>query len=352
MKKNIFSEDDFDPEKVLPPIKEEDSTFESEANVREVGTKDGQQRIPEATAYAPSQFEMGILSRGETRVHKIAETAQEARARINKTLQPVISKMSSLNIRWRKLRDRLDARKEALGREFIVPVKATMHWGLILFLGIGEFPLNAIVFQMFGEPELMTYLMSSTLAVTIPLLAMFFGTHIRHSFSRRWSNWVIGILMPVSIGGALVAVTYVRGVYLVAGGNVADVANANSLALGYSIFALNLLVFSAAMVTSFFSHDPDEEMDNLRKDIVAMEKLRAPLLSQYSALASRMNAVLRVAKSRIESERAHTLSLIYLYRQANSAARSPNPTPMVFNKAPVLPEVPLWEPLTENPDDV
>ncbi len=349
---NAFRSDNFDPEKLLPPLPSEESAYASEARVKEVGEKDGKERIPEATAYATSQFEMGILSHGEARVHRIAEAAQESRAKLNKTLQPILSALSGLNVRWRNVRDRLEQRKKEIDRDFIVPLNRGFHWSIIIFLGLGEFPLNAIVFRMFGEPELMTYIMSSTLAVTIPLLAMYSGIQFRHGVPRLAGNIIVGTLMPVSIGGALYAVTFVRSMYLQTGGHIQSAMTADPSALGYSIFALNLLVFSAALVTSFLSHDPDEQLDHLRRGIIILERKRKPLLSRYSETSSRLNAVLRIANARIQAERSRTLSLIYLYRQANSNARSPNPVPIVFNRPPEFPQAKLWDPVTENPDEV
>lgn len=349
---NAFRSDKFDPEKLLPPLPAEESVYASEASVREIGERDGKGRIPEITAYAPSQFELGILANGETRINRIIESAQESRAKINKTLQPILSRLASLNTRWRNVSSRVDERKKALDRDFVVPLNKIFHWVIIVFLGLGEFPLNAIVFRMFGEPELMTYIMSSTLAVTIPLLAMYSGIQVRHGVPRVAGNVIVGTLMPVSIGGALGAVTYVRSVYLETGGHIQSAMGSDSKALGYSIFALNLLVFSAALVTSYLSHDPDEQLDHLRRGIITVEEKRKPLLIQYSETASRLNAVLRVANARIEAERAHTLSLIYLYRQSNTSARSPNPVPLVFNRPPEFPVAKLWDPVTENPDEV
>ena len=343
-KKNISPDDD-----IVLAVKETTSTFDTEEAVKSMGEADGQNRIPETTAYAPSQFEQGILARGDTRIHSIVEAAQQARSVINRDLQPTVSQLKEINVRWRNLRDRIDERKKELNRDFIVPVNNSFHVAIVVFLGLGELPLNALVFRMFGEPEYMTYIMSSTLAVTIPLMANFFGLIVRNT--RRWlANAIVGFLLPVSILGALGAVTYVREIYLKTGGHVAN--ETNNMALGYSIFALNLLIFTAAMVTSFLSHDPDESLDNLRRGIVSLERRRKPLLGRYSVLASRMNAILRVANARMESERSRTLSLVYLYRQANSKGRAPNPAPMVFSRPPEIKREQLWEPLVENPDEI
>src|SRR5207247_6824514 len=85
------------------------------------------------------------------------------------------------------------------------PVPSVLHWDVILFLGIGEFPLNTVVFRLFGEAEYLTYVMASTLAIMIPLIGVFIGIHMRHSLPRLAGNIVMGALTPIVVGGALYA---------------------------------------------------------------------------------------------------------------------------------------------------
>lgn len=334
----------------LLKVREDSSPFDSEAEVARVGREDGENRIPAMDAYAPSQFEQGIISRGETKVHLISEAAQNARSRINRDLQPVISQLRNINSRWKSMNERMEARKAALGRDHNVFVPPGAHWGIVSFLALSEFPLNAIVFRMFNEPEIMTYFISSSLAIMIPLVAVFVGTSLRHGFSNKVGKAILGLILVASVLGVLGAVTYVRSMYLQMHGNLATGGESNALV--YSIFAINMFVFIAAMAVSFNAHDADEALDGLYKDIKALEKNRKPYVERYSKLASRLNAVLRVAESKIHTERSRTLSLVYLYRQSNAKARSPNPEPMAFNRDPKIPTISLWESITEFPDEV
>ena len=340
------------PAELVLDVPKEVSTFDDEASVRSAGTEDGKNRVPAEGAYAVGQYEQGLLARGAARVSAVTEAAQKARAVVNRELQPVISQLKSVNGRWRKINEALLDRKTKLGREFIIPVNKVFHWLLIGILSVGEFPLNALVFRMFGETEIMTYVMSSTLAITIPLIALYLGVLIRHSVSRIFGNIIVGVLLPVSVFGSLGAVTYVRTLYLKTHGHVASAASAGGNGMWYSIFALNLLVFTAALVTSYLAHDPDEQMDHLRKDILAIDKIRKPLLSKYAELASRMNAILRVAQEKVQGEQSRTKALVNLYRQENIRARAPLAPPLSFHKAPDVPKATLWEPLPENPDEV
>src|SRR2546426_6078991 len=88
------------------------------------------------------------------------------------------------------------------------------HWILIAFLAVGEFPLNTVVFRLFGEAEYMTYIMASTLALIIPLIGVFIGVHLRHAIPRRVGNVLIGVLTPLVVAATLYAVSLLRNTYI------------------------------------------------------------------------------------------------------------------------------------------
>lgn len=352
---NLFNKSNggFDPTNILPELKEDTTTiYASENTVREIGTKDGSERVPSSDSYSLSPFEQGIISHFESRVSRVKEAAFEAKAKIDRSLKPIIVSLGSINGRYKDIFNRIEKRKEELSRDSIISLSPRFHRFILWFLAFGEFPLNAIVFRMFGETELMTYLMSSVLAISIPLMAFFTGILSRHWFSRLVGNAIIVSLVPLSIGGTLVATTYVRSIYVQNQGAISNATAHSGVALTWSIFALNLLVFSAATVTSFFAHDPDEQLDHLLVSIRNIEKVRKPLLNKYSEKAAESNAILRLATARINMEREKAKSMISAYRQANIAARRPNPTPMIFNKSIDFPTLSLWESLVEEPDMV
>src|SRR3989442_3357224 len=75
------------------------------------------------------------------------------------------------------------------------------HWALIAFLAVGEFPLNTVVFRLFGEAEYLTYVMASTLAITIPLIGVFIGVHVPHVVPKWLGQLLIRLLTPVVVAG-------------------------------------------------------------------------------------------------------------------------------------------------------
>src|SRR5439155_117380 len=108
----------------------------------------------------------------------------------------------------------IKARSKELGPDVTIPFPSALHWGLIVFLGFGEFPLNTVVFRLFGEAEFLTYLMASTLALIIPVIGLFIGIHMRHAIPRMAGNILIGLLAPITVGGALYAVSLLRNTYI------------------------------------------------------------------------------------------------------------------------------------------
>src|SRR5207244_3329784 len=151
---------------------------------------------------------------GEQEVHRIFKRASIRIAKRQPVFQALAGRLEDLERRIQPIADRYKARSKELGRDVTIPFPSALHWGLIVFLGFGEFPLNTVVFRLFGEPEFLTYVMASTLALIIPLIGVFIGIHMRHALPRMAGNILIGLLTPITVGGALYAVSLLRNTYI------------------------------------------------------------------------------------------------------------------------------------------
>src|SRR5437879_8648452 len=145
------------------------SSFTDEGRIIAEGQKDGERNIPEMGSYTPAQFEQALIANGEQEVHRLYKSASMRIARLAPLFHAWHRRLQDIERRFQPTSDRYAARAQELGREVTIPFPFMLHVGLILFLGIGEFPLNTVVFRLFGEPEYLTYVMASTLAITIPL---------------------------------------------------------------------------------------------------------------------------------------------------------------------------------------
>jgi len=305
------------------------------------GQKDGERNIPEMGSYGPAQFEQALIARGEQEVQQRYKKASLRIAKLQPLFQVCQNRFRDIESRFHGLVEQYKARKSQLERDLAAPFRYKYHMALILFLGLGEFPLNTIVFRLFGEPEYLTYVMTATLAVTIPLLGLFIGIFLRQSVPPKVGNILIGLLIPASAGSALYAVSMLRNVYIVSQVAVASSAPTGQDQLVFALFSLNALVFCGAMVSSFFAHDPDERLDHCHKSLIALDRKRNSVRKTLFRIGTKMNGEIKKAKSQIEQIRALSTERIALYRQINTRFRRLQP-PASFRRNPEFPKLEWW----------
>lgn len=315
------------------------------------GQKDGERNIPEMGSYMPAQFEQALIANGEQEVQKIYEQASLRIARLQPSFQALQKRLEDFERRIRPVADGYRVRTEELGRNVTIPFPAALHWGLIVFLSIGEFPLNTVVFRLFGEAEYLTYVMSSTLALMIPLIGVFIGIHMRHSLPRLIGNILIGTLAPISVGAALYAVSLLRNTYIASQFSGGAPPATDQGTMGLALFALNLLVFFGAMAASYFAHDPDEKLDRLHKVLATLERQRNGIRQKLYQLGTGINGEIQSAKSQVEQIRALSAQRVALYRQTNTRFRRLLPPP-TFRRSPEFPKLEWWPEVSMNENGV
>ena len=311
------------------------------SRIQAEGEKDGERNIPEMGSYTPAHFEQALIAHGEQGVQRRYEKASLRIAKLQSRFQAYQKRFDDIESRVRALVDLYEARKKELGRNLAAPVPYKYHLAFIAFLVIGEFPLNTIVFRLFGEPEYLTYVMASTIALTIPLLGLFIGMHLRQSVPRIAGNILIGLLVPVSVGGGLFAISMLRNTYMFSQVSLTTPDLINQSQLAYALFALNTLVFCGAMVISFFAHDPDDKLDHCRNSLIFLDRKRNAFRKRLFRMGTKINGEIKKAKSQIEQVRALTTERVALYRQVNMRFRRLLAPPS-FRKNPEFPELEWW----------
>lgn len=315
--------------------------FTDESRILAEGQKDGEKNIPEMGSYTPAQFEQALMAHGEQEVQRVYKVASLRISKLQPEFESGQRRLEEIETRLKPISEIYEARKKELGRDVAIPFPSIFHIALILFLGIGEFPLNTVVFRLFGEAEFLTYVMASTLAITIPLLGLFIGIHLRHSIPKIIGNILVGVLTPVAVGAALFSISILRNAYIFAQGSSGAPSLAAQDQLAYSLFALNTLVFFAAMVCSFFAHDPDERLDSAHSSLIFLDRKRNSVRNALYRMGTKMNGEIRRAKSQIEEVRALTSERVALYRQTNTRFRK-LVAPPSFRKSPEYPELKWW----------
>jgi tetrahydromethanopterin S-methyltransferase subunit G len=312
-----------------------------ESRIQEEGQKDGERNLPDMGSYTPAPFEQALIANGEQEVQRFYKKAALRIAKLQPVYQAFQKRLEDIEARLQPVSAMYEARKKELGRDAAIPFPSIFHWALILFLGIGEFPLNTVVFRLFGEPEYLTYVMASTLAITIPLVGVFLGLHLRQSIPRTAGNILIGLLTPVAVGAALFAISVLRNSYIFSQASPSSPLSLNPDGLGFALLALNTLVFFAAMVSSFFAHDPDEKLDFIHYSLIFLDRKKHAVRKKLYRIGTRLNGEIRKAKSQIEQVRALTHQRVALYRQINMRFRRLLP-PLTFRKDPEFPKLNWW----------
>jgi hypothetical protein len=190
-----------------------------------------------------------------------------------------------------------------------------------------DVPLNAAVFQIFGENQLATWALAALLGILVVPAAHVLGTQIRNSFPDRVITAAATVVPLVLI----LAIAIIRTKYLEE--NNVDVGGA----LGVFLFlAFNLAVFASAVFLSYLRHDPYEqaleeaaaELKEARGELAVKEAALTRLQNELAAIRAKAAEIhawgeeeLQKAKDWAASERNFYEQLIDEYLTANQAAR-------------------------------
>jgi len=321
--------------------------FADESRILAEGQKDGERNLPEMGSYTPAPFEQALISNGEQAVQQIYKTASATIAKLRPVADALQRQLDDFERRMRPLSEAYKVRVSEVGREATIVFPPVFHWALIVFLAVGEFPLNTVVFRLFGEAEFLTYVMASTLAIIIPLIGVFIGGHLRHSIPKHVGNILIGVLTPAIVAATLYAVSLLRNTYIASQFSGTGQVNTEGNQMAYALFALNALVFFGATVASYFAHDPDERLDALHHSLKGMDKTKQALRSKLYAIGTQLNGEIQQAKSQIEQVRALTNQRVQLYRQTNIRHRKLLPPPS-FRKNAEFPPIKWWPEVSLN----
>lgn len=166
----------------------------------------------------------------------------------------------------RKVRD--DERRHADDRWRI---STPVYVGALLLIFIGEFPLNAVAFNLFGEERVLTWVMTTALAASLIVCAHALGVLWRKQRPTPRDELIAKALL-VSPFLVILGIGLVRQVY------VTELDNQTADGLGFigglAVFVvMNALIFVAAFAISYLHHDPETHgVDRVAKDVRRAER--------------------------------------------------------------------------------
>jgi hypothetical protein len=276
---------------------------------------------------------------------RVGTTTQEVRA----SEDDVRAASAELTVaeQRRRAADESDAAAEPAQRA--VGLGPRVYAVAIVAILIAEFPLNAIAFRLFGEAEVLTWVMTASLAVTLVLCAHGLGSFLRQPHptlaERRWI--FVLVALPVL---AIVAIALIRARYLSL--EAATGLDVLGPVVGSLVFlVINLLVYTGATMLSYLAHSPrtarrhrgPSPLEETRRDLGAAEqRLREATgrvrrseqhLSHADVAAEEVTAANRARAAEIV---AYHRGLMAVYCAANLRARGAPEVPPVLRDLPAI----------------
>lgn len=286
--------------KDLQTVITEYETSYSEHNIRSKGREDGESGVPPSTTKDLSPYEneiihsarlvaSAVVSQYRGQLEQIDAQIKGAIDSANRKLQDDENRIqSSYNAnralyeqsyalraardQYEQAKKRFDVMFNKLGR---MPISYVAHWLYVIFaflIFIGEIPLNAMVFQVFGENQVMTWVMAFVIGLSIPLSAHFIGIKAReHDKIVNWANVGKALVVASIIVIALRGLSIMRHDYLLTMKDALGLDD-HIIETSYLFFWLNIAVFGAAIILAYLAHDPAPGYELLYDDMVRTQK--------------------------------------------------------------------------------
>lgn len=232
------------------------------------------------------------------------------------------------------------------GRDIDVKISRRTYLTLLFVIGLGEFVLNGIAFNVFGHSPLFTAFASLAVAFSLPILAHWTGIILRQGFLPIGRTvLVVGCLGAVVLG--LRGITTARSEYMTTVDAVAGIGS-----LENAFFYINAMIFMAAVAMSYFVHDEDAILENLTRSAHALTREMDRLDRTIDMLGGRVDALRCRKQAEMSQINATIQQLVQLYREANLRRRAADDRPEVFRRRPATIEPDKFSEIQKQTDHV
>lgn len=231
---------------------------------------------PEARAISDTERQIQTAANGGIRA------AEQQYLKAVRPLEATLAKTSkSIRERLQPEWDRLVAKTGR--REIDVKIAHWVHWFLLAVLTAGETAFNLVAFNVFREPGLHTFLMAAAVSVAIPLCAWSLGVWIRQWPAPAWVTATKIVLTAAALVAVLVGVNGIRMKYLQ---QLAPEFAGNSAGLQAAFFTVNVVVLIAAVLVTYFSHDPEKGFAESKLKLDRALRIESNLMGRIERLRS------------------------------------------------------------------
>lgn len=202
---------------------------------------------------------------------------------------------------------------------------------------VGEFPLNAIAFRLFGEAEILTYVMTLVLAVALVGSAHVVGILLSLERPSRLQLTLLAICVLAPLG-AIGAIALVRQAYVSSLGREGISPGAVTAAF----VLINLLIYAIATVLSYLTHDPIAQqiratatpLQRVKRELKRVQRRQQKLEIRLQYMVASRQKSLQAVMHEAEMLRNEFEELLQEYRMANLEGRTEKTMPPIFKAHP------------------
>lgn len=323
---------------------------------RRRGRYDGRQGVPapeESTVFPPGEFR--LKQTADREFEKLARRWSQRDMRLKGRYCARLREVRMLKIaisegeyELRRLQDAHEenvntialerkVRQAKHGRDHdwkMSPVAYGLFMGAVL---VGEFPLNAIAFRLFGEAELLTYVMTLVLAASLVGSAHVLGILLSLERPTRVQLGLLALCIIAPLG-AILAIAVVRQAYVSALGHQGLSPGAVSAAF----VLINLLIYTMATVLSYLTHDPvagqlratEIPLRRFKRRMARLQRRREKLEIALQYLVAARQKALQAVMHEAQIFKNEFEELIQEYRMGNLEGRTEKVVPPIFAQHP------------------
>jgi len=322
--------------------------------------KQSKPQIPRPDQTEPASYEVEIIRAVENIISEIAESWKQLDQKLKSEYCQSLNMLENLTQIFEKeagesqaaLRDFNKAKEEY---EKVEHPSLEPRWRnfWLAFIAIAEFPLNSVVFALFGAGRLDTYIMAAGLCVAIPVLAHFFGQSLRQEYKSKTDKALL-ISTPIIMLLILGAIAFIRSEYF------KSLETYQLLGVEISAFTMTILfiiinvaIFMVAVVISYEGSHPSIRsykniMKRYKEALLRLQKEDREAKVAGKELVQAQGQFQRIRQKRLKKhqqylQRANTLKekgewLAQSYRAANLRVR--HDYPECFKTEIKSPEIP------------
>lgn len=229
-----------------------------------------------------------------------------------------------------------------------------MYFWLIV-IGLCEFPLNSIVFQIFGQEQMETWLVSAGLGVTIPLMADWFGRSLKQSV-RSAADRMLMLVAPVVVLALLTTLAFLREKFFEASEAFRLLGLRIAPGQAVAVFiAINIALFFVATIIAYEGSPDDRPLYIIRhRRWKEARRLFHKEMSEAQAAAHRLERAAKMLQrsrtmrekifERFSSQASYVKenadSYVAIYRSVNLSARRSAECPPCFRLPPPAAAIP------------